>query len=140
MGNPYRRLYNTDGNAVVREARTAADAADWTPNNLSAGEISGGVVAYDVCLDAREWSSVRLYPEFVGTPVGTPAVTVEPLIALDSASGRIWSAMSAVAMNAGKYQDVVVNGHFVAFRITILALNGTTSVSLHVTGGAKITR
>lgn len=137
-----KRVYSEDGIAILREERTAADAAAWTPDNLSAGEISGGVTADDVTLDAREWSAVNLYVDFVdagGAPHAGGTVTVSTLFSVrddGATNGRRWKERDVVTDMTGlDVSSIDVDGHNVAFRIDALALGGATNASLKVTGG-----
>lgn len=137
-----RRLYAQDATTIVRDARGIQDAAAWTPDNLSAGEISGGVTADDVTLDAREWRTVRLVIDFeqpAGTPHAGGNVTVTPLYSTpdpNSPNGRRWRAgTSTGAFTSSDFVEVAPEGHDVAFRITALALSGADIGILKVTGG-----
>jgi len=81
------RLYGPKGSSEVRRDRSVVDATDWTPDNLSAGETIGGLVADDVTLAAREWQDVRIVADFHGSPLGSESVEVEPLIAVPDPNG-----------------------------------------------------
>jgi hypothetical protein len=137
-----RRLYAQDATSVVRDARGIQDAASWTPDNLSAGEVSGGVTADDVTLDAREWKTLRLVVDFeqpAGTPHAGGTVDVTPLYSTpdpNSPNGRKWREGSATgAFDSDAFVEVAPEGHDVAFRITALALTGADIAILKVTGG-----
>lgn len=138
-----QRLYSQDAAATVRPDRTAADAATWTPDNLSAPEISGGVVADDVTLDAREWAEVQVVVDFSdgsGGLVTGGSVDLVPLIATPSplaSGGRVWRALATISglASSGISAAVPVNAHDVAFRISALTLSGAADVSVRVTGG-----
>lgn len=137
-----RRLYGQDATTVVRDARGIQDAAAWTPDNLSAGEVTGGVTADDVTLDAREWRTVRLVVDFeqpAGTPHAGGTITVLPLFSTpdpNSPNGRKWrEGTSSGIMTDDSFVEVATEGHDVAFRITALALAGADIAILKVTGG-----
>jgi len=129
MPNPYVYLYNTDGRAACRSARTAVDAATWLPSDES--------VPSDFIFDGRPWEKIQVRPEFATAPGGTGSVTVQLLKAVPNASGvREWIEESPpVAIGETESADFVVDGHLVAFRITALTLGTGTNVSVIATGG-----
>ena len=143
-----KRLYGYDGVVTVREARTAIDGpaiGTWTPDNLNAGEISGGVVADDVTLDAREWSHVYVVLDFVdgsGNPHAGGIGTVTMLMAVPDANGtngRRWKEVStASGLDGDSATSFEPVGHDVAFRLDNLVLSGATSVSIKITGQQRI--
>ena len=135
------RLYGPKGSSEVRRDRSVVDATDWTPDNLSAGETIGGLVADDVTLAAREWQDVRIVADFHGSPLGSESVEVEPLIAVPDPNGgvRKWSTLPKFTLTPNLDGELApVGGHDCAFRITALALDGATDVSLLATGGRII--
>jgi hypothetical protein len=143
-----KRLYGHDGVVTVREERTAADApaaGSWTPDNLNAAEISGGVVADDVTLDAREWEEVYLSIDFVdaaGAPVAGGTVDVDFLLSVPQVGGtrgRRWKVASSVSSLSGDdLAPIPSSGHDCAFRLTAVSLGGANKVNIRVTGGKKI--
>lgn len=141
-----KRLYSQDAAVVVRPNRAASDAADWTPDNLSAGEISAGVIAEAVTLDAREWDDVQLVADWekLGVADVGGALTIEILIATPDAIstvGRRWRILSTVAsLTTGITALAAVRGHDAAFRITALTLGTADKVQLKVTGGTRARR
>jgi hypothetical protein len=142
-----QRLHSQDASTIVRNDRDAADSpasGDWTPDNLNADEISGGVVADDVILDAREWSSVRLMVDFedaAGDPASGTSVDITPLIGVpqaNQATGRFWKELTAVTtLTAAQAIEVDVHAHDCAFRITAVTLGGADHFKLRVTGGVR---
>lgn len=143
-----RRLYGEDGIAILRSEKTAADApasGSWTPDNLNALEITGGLVADDVTLDAREWESANLYIDFVdgsGDPHDGGTMDVALLLAVpDSAatSGRRWKLRQTIsALGGTMVTNIPLDGHDVAVRIDAVALGGATSGTIKVTGGRRL--
>lgn len=135
-------LFGETGRAVVRLERTAIDApasGAWTPDNLNAAEISGGVVADDVILRASDWEDVRVVAEFTGSFTGSETVTVQPLrsVYATAVPGRVWVPIGDpvdLAPHLGS-SLVLADGGDLAFRITALTLDGGTNVTLLVTGG-----
>lgn len=141
-GPTKRRLYSQDATVVVRDDLGIQDAAAWTPDNLSAGEITAGVVADDVTLDAREWDTVRLVVDFettAGAPHVGGTVTITPLVATpypNNAGGRKWRELASTgALGSGAIYEVATEGHDVAFRVTALALAGADVAIVRTTGG-----
>lgn len=141
-GPTKRRLYAPDATTVVRDELGIQDAADWSPDNLSAGEIAGGVTADDVILDAREWKTIRLVVDFeqpAGTPHAGGTVTITPLVSTpdpNSPLGRKWRAgTSTGAFGSSGFIEVTPEGHDIAFRVTALALAGADIAIVRVTGG-----
>jgi hypothetical protein len=128
MPNPYVYLYNTDGRAVCRATRAAADAGTWLPTDES--------VPANHILDGRPWEKVQVRPEFDIAPGGTGTVTVQLLKAVPRAGGgREWIEETAVAIAVNKSADFVIDGHLVAFRITAVTLGTANNVSIVATGG-----
>jgi hypothetical protein len=113
---------------------------------LSAGEISSGVIAEAVTLDAREWDDVQLVADWekLGVPDAGGALTIEVLIATPDAIstvGRRWRILSTVAsLTSGITALAAVRGHDSAFRITALTLGTADKVQLKVTGGNRARR
>lgn len=139
-----KRLYSQDATAPVREERTAADAAAWSPDNLSGGEVGAGIVADDVTLDAREWDDVRLVVDFTdgaGGLVTGGSVDVVPMISTPNdlaSTGRVWRDLAAISglASGAVSADVPVRGHDVAFRLSAVTLSGAVDATLRVTGGS----
>jgi len=136
MSNPYIRFYGPDGAAAGRSGATAADAATWTPEDVSP--------ASDAIVDAREFETVRITPVFRdgGGAITTGTnVTVTPLIAVpvaDGTAGRVWVALASTgAIADGASADIPVEGHLMGLRVTGVTLGGAASVDIMVTGGKK---
>lgn len=135
MTTPYIKLLGPDGAAKVRSARTAADAATWTP------EVEGAPKNF--ILDARDFDSVRVTPVFLdgsGAIVNGNSVSIDPLIMIPDArsttGGRIWRQLpSTGSVTDGAVAEIAACAHFCAFRITAVSLGTATSVDLVVTGG-----
>lgn len=127
--NPNKRLYSPDAAPSIRDGVTGTDAADWTPD--AAGTPSDHVI------DAREWETVRVWPDFVGG-VGT-SVTLTPLLAVPAGSSpRKWIALPTTgALAPEAFSEIAVEGHFASFRVTALTLGAATSVNVRVTGGRQ---
>ena len=128
--NPNKRLYSPDAAPSVRDTIAAADAGTWTPDDEATPS--------DHVLDAREWETVRVFPDFVGG-VGT-SVTLTPLLAvpIDSAPGRTWIALASTGALAPEvFSEIAVEGHFASFRVTAVTLGAAASVNVRVTGGRK---
>lgn len=123
MPNPYKRLYNTNGRAVCRSARTAVDLGTWLPS------------ADADIFDGRPWEKVQVRPEFNVAPGGTGTMSVQLLKRVPAASGYEWIEEDAVAIGVGESADFTVDGHLVAFRITVLTLGTAANVSVIATGG-----
>lgn len=135
-----QRLYGVGGVATLRSLRDAVDASDWTPDHLSAGEISGGVVADDVTLDAREWTSLRVIANYslLGVPDPGGSVDIMLLMAIPdptASNGRIWKELGTTITLTGTISYVVqtVDGHDIAARIDALTLGTADAVTLQVT-------
>ena len=141
-----KRLYSQDASITVRPNRAVADAADWTPDNLSAGEISGGIVADTVILDGREWDDVQLVAdwELLGVPNAGGSAAIEVLISTpDSISprGRRWRIIATISsLTSGISALAGIRGHDSAFRITALTMGTADKVQLRVTGGTRARR
>ncbi len=140
-----QRLHSHDASRIVRSDRTAADAptsGSWTPDNLNANEIAANVVADDVTLDAREWSTVRVMVDFedvAGDPATGTSVNVTPLISVPLANqptGRFWKELAAITgLTANDAVEVSVHAHDSAFRLTAVTLGAAHHLKLRVTGG-----
>jgi len=129
--NPNKRLYSPDAAPSIRDALTAADAGTWTPDDE-------GASAPDHTLDAREWETLRVYPEFVGG-AGT-SVTLTPLLRVPAvaAPGHTWIALATTgALVPEAFSEIDVEGHFCSFRATAVVLGAAASVNVKVTGGRK---
>ena len=126
MATILKKLYNTNGRAVVRTV-TAIDAATWDPDDASTPN--------DEILDARAWEKLQIRPEFDVAPGGTGTISVQLLKAVPTASGREWIEESAVAIPVGESADFTVDGHLISFRVTALTLGTASSVSIVATGG-----
>lgn len=138
-----RILHGAQGRADVREGRGAIDDAAWTPDNLSAGEIGGGVLADDVTLEGRGWEDVRVVAFFGAGFAGSETVTVQVLRSLRDpagSNGRLWVPQGAALVLAphGTLSGDVQADADLAFRITVLTLNGAADLSLFVTGGTRV--
>lgn len=138
-----RILHGAQGRAAVREGRAVIDAADWTPDNLSAGETGGGVVADDVILEGRGWEEVRVVAFFNGAKSGAETTTVQPLRSIrvpGAAPGREWVPEGAALVLAphGTISAVIPADADLAFRATALTLGTATSLTLFVTGGKRV--
>jgi hypothetical protein len=139
-----RILYGAQGRTDVRENRPAGtDAANWTPDNLSAGEIAGSVVADDVTFEGRGWEDVRVGAFFGAGFGGAETVTVQTLRAIrDPAgtNGRLWVADGTplVLSPHGFLSAAITADKDLAFRITALTLNGAADVTIFVTGGKRV--
>lgn len=136
-----RRLYGRDGIVTVRDARDAVDASDWTPDNLSAGEISGGVTTDSVTLDAREWEDLRVVACFtkLGVPDPGGSVGVFLLMSIPDATGtcgRLWREMGTAVTLTSTISTLLeeIDGHDVAVRIDALTLGTADAVTLKITG------
>lgn len=135
MANPYRRLFSPNGIVPVRLARTAADAADWSPDNIDSGEVRE-----EVLLDAREWDELLIVADFVGTVGGGTSLTIEPILEIAEAAGRRYLPLAPFTLTKQLESPATlirVDGHFIAFRLTAYTLGTTTSVSIKATGGQK---
>lgn len=141
-----KRLYSQDASITVRPNRAVADASDWSPDNLSAGEISGGIVADTVILDGREWDDVQLVAdwELLGVPDAGGSMNISVLISTpDSISpvGRRWRVIATISsLTSGISALAGIRGHDSAFRITSLTMGTADKVQLRVTGGTRARR
>lgn len=138
-------LYGETGRAVVRLERTAIDApasGAWTPDNLNAAEISGGVVSDDVILRASDWEDVRVVAEFEAGAGASAAVTLQALRALRSTTvpGRVWIPIGdPFELTPSLASELVLaDGADIAVRVTALTLDGGANVTVSVTGGQRI--
>jgi hypothetical protein len=134
---PYIKLLGQDGSAKVRSALTVIGAT-WTPEDES--------VPKDFILDSRAYETVRITPVFLdggGLIVDGTSVDVVPLMLIpDTRSvtgGRLWRPQTAIGVTTDdEIVDVPVQGHFMAFRLTVLTLGAATSVDLIATGGVML--
>ena len=126
-----RTLYGPTGQVNIREERTAADAADWSPAN-TVDEDAG-----DVIFASREWEEVRAVAYFNGTVGGSETVTVQPIREMRAPDGsKFWIDLPEVVLaGQGGTDMVLTDGARVAFRISALTLGTADSVTLILTGG-----
>lgn len=132
------RLYSQDASVVVRTGRSVADAAGWSPDNLSAPETADGVT-----LDAREWDSIRLAIDWTtaGVKSAGGSVVAEILISVPDplgTRGRTWRLIDTVSglTDATVTDPIETHGHDVAVRLTTITLSGADVVNVRATGGA----
>ena len=141
-----KRLYSQDAAITVRPDRAVADAANWTPDNLSAGEISGGIIADTVTLDGREWDDIQLIADWekTGAPDVGGSANVEVLISTPdpiSTLSRRWRIIATISgLTSGISALAGIRGHDSAFRITSLTMGTADKVQLRVTGGTRARR
>jgi hypothetical protein len=137
--NAFLKLPGPSASAIVRAARTAADAPAaglWTPDNLNAAEIGAGVTADMVTLDGRTWDDVYVLPVF--NVAGGTSVVVTPLIAIKDAlgtRGRVWAELAPQTLTPLLSGVMPVRGHVCAFRVTTITLGAAANVKLMATGG-----
>jgi len=135
-----QRLYGVGGVATVRSLRDAVDAADWTPDNLSVGEIGGGVTADSVTLDAREWSFLRVIADFSLSGLPDPGGSLDVFLLMSTYDptapmARRWKEMgTTITLTDGVSSDIEdINGHDIAVRIDALTLGTADAVTIRFT-------
>lgn len=135
-----RQLHAPNGFAIVRTGLTAADAATWTPEDVTDDPVGTRDL---VILDGEYWDEVTVTPRF-STPHATDACSIQALIAVPQSAvpGRQWVAVDAAtgitAPAHGKGIRLRNDGHDVAFRVTGVTI-GTVAGTIDVvaTGGRR---